>query len=84
MQVTVLPSTRDPVKCYVSLQDDRRANEGYRFIVDVLHDADARERLLSEALAELERVERTYKQLKELAPIFAAAKRVRRRKGERA
>jgi len=73
--VTILPNTREPVRMYVSLKDDREEG-GYRGIVDVLNDADMRRRMLKEALAEFTHFKRKYQQVKELTPVFEAAEKV--------
>lgn len=80
--VTVLPGSDDEINAYVSLWDDRaKPGGGYRALVDVLADKEARGRLLAQALAELKALERKYKQLHELAGVFAQAKKLRRRTG---
>ena len=66
------------VRTFVSLVDDRRATEdrGYRLMVDVLSDADLRERLLSEARRDMLIFRRKYDQLGELSKVFAAMEEV--------
>ena len=84
--VTVLPQT-DPeeIKAYVSLKADREApGGGYRALVDVLKDDELRRQLLSEALEDLKVFQAKYEQLQELAPVFKAAKEVRKRAAKRA
>lgn len=79
VHVTVLPNTTTPIQAYVSLKTDRTgAGGGYRPIVDVMNNAQMREQLLTEALEELTYYEEKYKQLQELAPVFEAAKKIRR------
>ena len=76
--VRVLPGSTESVRAYVSLSDDRsEEGGGYRCIVSVLSNKATREQMLAEALAELERIERTYKNLSELAAVFAAARKAR-------
>ena len=65
-----------PIRTYVSLHEDR-GNEGYRLLTDVLSDSQRREKLLIQSLNELQSWQQKYSQLKALAPIFAAAERVR-------
>ena len=78
--VTVLPGAEGPVRAFASLMPDRvRAGGGYRHTVDVMCDSEMRERLLSQALDELHRIRRGYKQLNELAPVFQALDAVERR-----
>ena len=82
--VTVLPNTEEPVRAFASLMPDRaRAGGGYRRSVDVLTDAEMRERLLSQALDELRRIRRTYQQLHELSLVFEAMDAVERRRVRR-
>jgi len=79
--VTVLDGEQDPIRAYVSLRTDRiRDGGGYRMLVDVLEDAEMRAQLLAESLADLGAWEEKYRRLEELAPIFEAAKKVRRNK----
>ena len=70
--VTVLPQKPEqPIRVYVSLRDDR-GTEGYRAIVDVLGDAELRDKLLTEAKAEMQRFQVKYGILSELAGVFEA------------
>lgn len=79
--VHVLPGQEIDVRTYVSMMEDRTADGGgYRLLVDVLSDTAMREKLLEEALAELGVFQRKYQQISELAGVFAAARRVRRRR----
>jgi len=79
--VKVLSKDTDPVCAYVSLLNDRaKQGGGYRTIEAVLNDNVLRNQLLSEALAELGRFEARYKQLKELAGVFKAIRKVNTRK----
>lgn len=66
-------------KMWVSLTSDRRQDGGYRSIVTVLEDSDMREQLLADALADLEIFREKYGKLKELAGVFEAARKVRRK-----
>jgi hypothetical protein len=78
--VTVLPQTDRPIRAYVSLRTDRTvAGGGYRSLCDVLSDGQLREQLLAEALDDLETFRTKYGRLRELAPVFAAARRVKRK-----
>lgn len=72
------------VRAFVSLQTDRHIGVGYRHIEDVMSDPEMRAQLLDEALDELRVFQKKYRRLKELAPVFAAAKRVAGRRGKRA
>ena len=77
--VTVVHGAKHPVQMYVSLKTDREDDGGYRALVDVMSDDDMREQLLDEAMDELRFFQRKYKQLKELAPVFEAMKKVGRK-----
>lgn len=81
VSVEVLPQTDQSTRVFVSLKGDRiQPGGGYRNIVSVLSDEETRGQLLEEALAEFKAFERKYKMLKQLAPIFAAAKQIKRGK----
>lgn len=72
--VILEPQTQTEVRAYCSLQQDRKqAAGGYRATFEVLSDAALRLTLIAEALHDLKLWQRKYKQLKELAPIFAVA-----------
>ena len=80
VRVTVLEKAGVEYRAFVSLGRDRiRPRGGYRVTADVLSDGEMRGELLSEALDELERFQIKYQKLTELAPVFEAAKKVRRR-----
>lgn len=74
--VIVLPQHVQEVRCYVSLQQDR-GNDSYRTTADVMSNDEWRERLLDEAHRDLEALERKYRTLRELAPVFEASAKVR-------
>ena len=64
---------------FVSLSTDRTApGGGYRLAADVLGDEAMREQLLKDALAELNSFTKKYRELKELADVFAAARKVKK------
>lgn len=66
-------------RVFVSLTTDRaRKDGGYRQIVAVLSDKDQRQQLLADALDEMERFERKYAALQELAEVMTAMRRVRK------
>jgi len=79
------PKSNVTTRAFVSLTTDRtQRGGGYRFLVDVMGDAELREQLLAEALAELARFRAKYAELRALAPVFAAMKTVERRRARRA
>ena len=79
--VELLAGTKQVTEVFVSLPPARaRESGGYRIMADVLSDADMRSQMLADALAELELFREKYRRLKELASVFAAIKRVRKKK----
>jgi len=84
MQITVeYIETKDgnklPVRVFASLTNDREDGGGYRSTVDIMSDKDMRKQLLTDALDELERIRLKYARIKELAEIFTAIAKARRR-----
>ena len=78
--VVMEPRSQTSVRAFVSLTPDRESDGGgYRATVAVMARKEYREQLLVDALAELEVIEAKYKTLTELAEVFAAARRVRRK-----
>lgn len=75
--VTILPVYNKPVRAFVSLSSERK--EGYRAIEYVLRDKRCRTLLLADALKEFQLFENKYKGLHELAGVFEAAAKVRKR-----
>lgn len=71
--VSILASKSEPVRTYVSLEQDRRNGGGYRATAEVLTEEESRARLLDDALRALRALERRYQCLQELAAVFAAA-----------
>lgn len=80
--VILLPQATTEVRCYVSLQQDR-GDASYRTTADVMSNDEWRARLLEEAHRDLEALERKYRTLEELAPVFEAAAKVRARRKEK-
>ena len=79
VSVVVVASGGEMLQAHISLKPDRYSpGGGYRAMVDVLSDKELRAQMLAEALAELEVFRRKYKDLKELAGIFAAMKKARK------
>lgn len=68
---------------FVSLLIDRTGGGGYRAIEDVLPIKRLRDMMLAEALADLDRLQKKYDKLKELAEVWTARDRVRRRRSPR-
>jgi len=80
VSVTILEPDTKPVPVFVSLVQDRKQQDGgYRALVDVMSDADLRAKLLSQAFAEFDSWQAKYHALEQLAPIFAAAEKAKRK-----
>lgn len=70
-----------PARVFVSLTTDRNEDGGgYRATAAVMADTDYRKQLLADALDEMQRFEKKYAELKELAEVFAAMRKARRGK----
>jgi hypothetical protein len=65
------------VRHFISLTTDRINGGGYRALPDILDDESLRNQLLADAVAELERIQVKYSQLKQLRPVFEALDEVR-------
>lgn len=65
-----------PYRVFVSLTPDRHDDGGYRTIEAVMSEPGSRRQLLEDALEEMERFQRKYADLKELATVFAEMKKV--------
>jgi hypothetical protein len=66
------------VTAFVALREDRYGAGGYRHIPTLVQTRQGRDALLDTALWELRAYEEKYSELKELMPVFVAARRVRR------
>jgi hypothetical protein len=81
ISVEVLTGMKERMDVFVSLSPDRdRESGGYRVMLDVLSDVQMRKQMLKDALEELENFSDKYHKLEELAEIFSAIKKVRRKK----
>jgi hypothetical protein len=69
-----------PIRVFVSLTNDRTSDGGYRVTSEVMNSPVRREQLLADALAEMERFQQKYAKLKELVEVFAAMRKLGRRK----
>ena len=77
VKVRVQAGPRGLVRAYVSMRSDRsQPHGGYRVMASILEDADERQELLRQALAEFRAWRRKYEQVKELAAVFQAADEV--------
>lgn len=81
VSVSILPQAKVESRVFISMHDDRRNDGGgYRPLEKVLSNKDMRKVLLDEAIEELEWFRRKYQCLKELAEVFSAFDRVKRKK----
>jgi len=77
VEVTILPNTNEPIRAFVSLPGDRMNPEGgYRSIDAVMKSQTMRESLLEQAQVDMERFSGKYTQVKEVARVIAAMKKV--------
>jgi hypothetical protein len=67
------------VQAFVSLRPDRITDSGYTRTVGVLSNVRQRQQLLEDALEELAAFREKYRALRELASIFEAMKKVRKK-----
>ena len=73
VHVVVLKPETEPVRCWVSLENDRlRRGGGYRTTVKVMSEAEHRLQLLAQAICDANRWRRKYAVLKELSTVFNA------------
>jgi len=78
--VEIMAATGEVFDVFVSLSPDRqRESGGYRVLTEVLSNSEMRAQLLKDALDDLELFREKYRQLKELAQVFSAIKKVRKR-----
>lgn len=70
--VTVEPVTKNEIPVYVSLNDERYGDGGYRNTVDVLSDKVLRRKLVEGAIRDFEYWRFRYHQLVELDDVFSA------------
>lgn len=71
-------SDSEPERIWVSLKSDREEG-GYRSLVTVLNDREMRAELLKDAMEDMTYFEEKYNRLNELAELFSAIKKVRKR-----
>lgn len=79
VSVEIIPQSKKPTDVFVSLSTDRRKG-GYRVVTEVLSNAQMRAQMLSDALAEMELFRAKYADLRELSMVFAAIRKVSKRK----
>jgi hypothetical protein len=75
--VIVTPAGPVRTRHFVSLATDRTNGGGYRAIADVLDNEELTDRLLEDALAELEAFTSRYRKLEQLAGVFREIERLR-------
>ncbi|MDQ5917088.1 MAG: hypothetical protein QG660_197 [Pseudomonadota bacterium] len=75
--VTVIKEDTPPVRMFVSLTPDRKqVGGGYRSIYTVLDDAELRQQMLDDAMAEMRMFRRKYEALRALGPLWDAIDRI--------
>jgi len=83
LSVTVLSSGQE-LQTFVSLSTDRPGRCGYRHTVDVLQDEELKAQLLRDALADMNTFQRRYSELSQLAQLFAAIRKTKKKLGKAA
>jgi hypothetical protein len=73
IRVTVVwePRTERNIRAFVSLPADREAGGGYRYVPQVVKTVNGREQMLAAAIAELRQVQEKYRDVEQLAGVFA-------------
>lgn len=79
--VQIIPNgTSEPSRVWVSLmQDQNKKGGGYRPLISVLSNEELRRQLLEEALRDMECFSQKYYHLNELATLFSAIKKVKKK-----
>lgn len=77
--VDYTPHTAEPVKAFIALRSDRYDEGGYRHMPTLMKSAEGRDAVLQTALWELAAFQEKYKQLKELADVFEAIRKTRKK-----
>ncbi len=73
-------SEKNPMRVFVSLTTDRKENEGYRVITEVMNDEERRAVLMSDAEKELATFQRKYSMLVELNGIFDEIEKLKKKR----
>lgn len=83
--VTVIPVENKPIRVFASLTTDRvKERGGYRIMVDVMNDKQMRDQMLQDAFVQFENMQRKYQSLQELAEVWQAVSKAKRRKRQAA
>lgn len=77
--VTVRSESKDAIRTYVSIAEDRYSGGGYRHIEDVLSNYDLHTQMLRDVLSEFRRVQMKHNRYTELQPIYDAIDEVDKR-----
>ena len=67
------------IRAYVSLRQDRKANGGYRSMVEVMSDKELWQMAIEEMLQDITTLQHKYRTMKEFAPIAESIDNVRTR-----
>lgn len=78
--VNVIGEGGESEQIWVSLKPDREESGGYRSLISVLSDTDLRGQLLEDARRDMEIFEEKYKHLQELALVFEAIAKTKRKR----
>jgi len=80
VSVQIVPGTENITeRIWVSLSPDRENDGGYRSLISVMSDKQLREQLLEDAMADMKLFADKYRRLSELAVVFTAMKKVRKK-----
>lgn len=79
VSIQIVPGTDKMERIWVSLTPDRQLDGGYRSLISVMSDKNLRAQLLLDALDDMDCFQAKYQRLKELAAVFSAMKRVRKK-----
>ena len=78
--VTVFSDDVEPMRAYVSLMEDRQEEGGgYRTLITVLRNPKQRANLIAQAKKDMDRFEKKYRLLVELADVITAMRKAKRK-----
>jgi hypothetical protein len=76
VSVQMIDGVNNPVDVFVSLTSDRRQG-GYRVMTDVLSNSQMKAQMLQDAMDELQALKMKYGQLRDLAAVWSAVRKVK-------
>jgi len=77
--VTLVGEDPEPFQMYYSIQEDRPAGDSYRHIVDVMSDKELKAKMLSQAFREADAWSKRYSRFEELAGVFDAIAKAKKK-----